>query len=109
MKSLKMTPAEAKAQMGSPTAMTDLPAYPWGTRLELNSATLKKIGLSEMPAIGATMRMTAVVEVCGCSEHKEQDGDTNRSLTLQITDLELAGERPEAGAAKALYPEKKES
>jgi hypothetical protein len=90
MISMKLTPAEAKADtmLGEP-AESDLPKYPYGLSICLDDETLAKLGITELPKVGTVMQLTALVEVCSVSQYENQDGADN-SLSLQITDMELA-------------------
>lgn len=106
MKNLKMSAEEAKEYSGGIAPSTgNLPLYPYGTRIELNSAMLEKLGITDLPKLGTKMRIEAMVEVCSGNQYQEQDGDANRSVGLQITDMELSAEK-KSNPAKALYGEK---
>lgn len=115
---MAVTPEEAKEEASesmlggsAPTAeqIGDMPKYPYGLKICLCEADLVKLGITDLPAIGATMQLQAIVEVCGMRAYKEQDGDNERSLDLQITDMALSmptktQEPRAAGAmAKSLY------
>lgn len=86
------TPAEAKERNeGHPIAATgNLPKYPYGTSLCLDTATLKKMGMTTPPPVGTKWLLQAMVEVTGARQEKEQDGDTRISTDLQITAMEMA-------------------
>jgi len=103
MVSLKMTPKEAKTDMGignPPSGKMDLPKYPYDTKVRLGTETLAKLGIS--PAdfkVGEVMEITARVEVAETSMSERQSGERN-SLELQITDIALdAGKIKKAKAA----------
>lgn len=91
MISMQMTPAEAKAEtyLGTDSSDSDLPKYPYGLSLCLDDETLKKLGITELPPVGTVMQLTALVEVCSISNYENQEG-SDKSLNLQITDMELA-------------------
>lgn len=76
------------------------PKYPWGLTVSLDDATLRKLGMSDLPNVGAQMRLMAVVEVCSTSQHANQDG-TDKCVSLQITQMGLEGEAPQP--AQVLY------
>ena len=94
MVNLALTAQEAKDTYGSPSpAVEDAPKYPYGLCIYLNEATLEKLGLSEMPAVGSVIDIVSKAKVTAISEREQQDGDTERTLDLQITDLDMGGER----------------
>ncbi len=98
---LKLSPAEAK-EITTPDP-SDGPKYPYGLRISLDDDTLKKLGLTELPAIDTKLVLTARAEVCSTSDYDSQSG-SHRSLDLQITELALEPE-PAAGAATdRLFP-----
>ena len=70
--------------------------YPWGLRITLNDEALKKLGMDKLPGIDEKMVLHAIVEVTSVSENASQgkDGERheNRSVELQITDMELQTE-----------------
>lgn len=91
MISMKLTAAEAKADtyLGTDSADSDLPKYPYGLSLCLDDEVLAKLGITELPPVGTVMQLTALVEICSVSQYENQEGKDN-SLNLQITDMELA-------------------
>lgn len=84
---------------------SDLPKYPYGLSISLNDGVLEKLGLTALPDVGASMTLTARVEVCSNSQYQDRSGKTDRSVSLQITAMELsgAGESAEASPADVLY------
>lgn len=109
--SLELTKAERKKEAEPLSApMAERPLYPYGTSLYLNDETLAKLGIDEMPAVGTTFMIEAVVKVTGTSE-REYEGGSHRTLDLQITEMSLEEGEEEAaeekqtfgGAAKTLY------
>lgn len=60
--------------------------YPWGTRLNLGEAELKKLGITELPEVGEVIDLCAIAEVCCASQMSTTDG-IRRHLELQITHL----------------------
>jgi hypothetical protein len=89
MISMKLSAAEAKAEtmLGGPD--DDAPQYPYGLTVSLCDETLAKLGITDLPPVGTVMQLTALVEVCSVSQYENQDG-TEKSMSLQITDMELA-------------------
>ena len=107
--SMKKSPEELRE--GKDTACcapeSDQPAYPYGLRIDLNDETLAKLGITELPAVGTTMKLMAVVEVTSASQYESEQGK-DRTICLQITDMAMdAGTPPAARAdsdiASALY------
>lgn len=103
LKSMALTAQEAaKTMLGcSPSDPADAPKYPWGLSIDLNDATLGKLGITELPAVGAKMRLMAEVEVTRVSAHQDQGG-TEKSVGLQITSMAI--EPPAKDTAAVLYP-----
>ncbi|KAG2171874.1 hypothetical protein INT44_002519 [Umbelopsis vinacea] len=91
--------------LGYPDSAEDQPAYPYGLSICLDDETLAKLGITELPKVGTVMQLTALVEVCSVSQYENQDGADN-SLSLQITDMELAaGNGAEKPIANRIYGE----
>lgn len=90
MISMQLSASEAKAEtyLGEPDT-DDLPKYPYGLSLCLDDETLKKLGITDLPPVGTVMQLTALVEVCSISNYENQSG-SDKSLNLQVTDMELA-------------------
>lgn len=60
--------------------------YPYGTRLDLDEATLKKLGIVELPAVGSKLMFEAKAVVIGS---RQSVSEGSRSLELQITAIDL--------------------
>ncbi|MBN9642931.1 MAG: hypothetical protein J0I68_30680 [Achromobacter sp.] len=99
---MKLSPEEAKEGecCVSSESPDGSPKYPWGLSISLDDVTLRKLGMTELPEVGRQMRLMAAVEVCGTSQHANQDG-TDRCVSLQITQMGLEGEGPQP--AQVLY------
>lgn len=100
MISTKMSPKEAKAYTEGPS-VSDAPAYSYGTCLHLDDELLKRLGIDEPPAVGTVLTLQAKVTVTSTGVNQQQDGDKEARCELQITDMELKGEGPDA--ASVLY------
>lgn len=78
---------------------TDMPVmpsaneYPYGLCLCLNNDIVKKLGLKEIPAVGAKMKIEAMVEVVRTSESDSKEMGEHKTLDLQITDLGLSANK----------------
>lgn len=104
MVSMKMSATEAEKYAGGPAMSAgDAPMYPYGLCLSLNNESLKKLGITNPPAVGTKFQLSAIVEVTGFRQNKEHDGDTNSNAEMQITDMEIAPHKGEIDAA-SLYP-----
>lgn len=100
MKNMKMDEEEAKEY--SPSSMaSDAPEYPYGLQISLDDSSLEKLGLDKLPEVGAEIEIRAVAEVCSVSENKTYEGEVERRVCLQITDMEVG--RGSTDAAKELY------
>jgi len=86
LKSMKLAKREAQPEPTSIAGKDDGPRYPWGLQLELNDEALEKLGMSSLPKVGKTCTVQAKAIVTGVRENQNQSG-TNRSVSLQITDL----------------------
>lgn len=80
----------------------DQPEYPWGLCITLNTEVLQKLGLTDLPAVGSSITLSAIAQVQSTSQYNEQDGDKNTEVRLQITDMEI--NKPTADPAKTMFP-----
>lgn len=103
MISMKLSAAEAKSETMLGDTDDDLPKYPYGLTINLCDDELAKLGITELPPVGTVMQLTALVEVCSISQYENQDG-ADKSMNLQITDMELAaGNGAEKAIANRIY------
>lgn len=93
--------AKEESYLSSPSD-DNLPRYPWGLSLCLDDDTLKKLGVGMM-AVGTQMTLTAQVIVTGTRSSQNQGGDSEQSMDLQITAMEINSAAPAKSAADALY------
>jgi len=76
--------------------------YPYGLKICIDYESMEKLGIKELPAVGATMKIQAVVEVCGISMHETKDHEC-KSIDLQIVEMGVEGKKVDV--AKKLYGE----
>lgn len=100
MISTKMSKEEAKEYTSGPSE-ANAPLYSYGTSLCLDDELLKRLGIDEPPAVGTVLTLVAKVTVTGTSVNQQQDGDKEARCDMQITDMELKGDGP--NAASVLY------
>lgn len=94
--------AEEAKEYSQPTE-AEAPKYPWGLCITLNGDSLDKLGVKALPAAGSKVTIVAKAEVTRTSENQTQDGESEMSLDLQITDMQLGG----LGDAASFYPNSK--
>ena len=98
---MKLKP-EAKTLLGE-AVESDAPEYPYGLRICLNNESLTKLGITELPAIDAEFKVTALACVVSVSQHESLGSDKpDRSVDLQIEMMELAPAKEEAGEGKSI-------
>lgn len=101
LKSMKIDPKARQEKYESSAAM-DAPVYPYGLQLHLDNEALENLGI-ELPKVGKSLMLYARVDVTSVSENESKSG-SNRSASLQITDMCLEADSGEGGsAADKLY------
>jgi hypothetical protein len=65
---------------------SDRPEYPWGLCVRLDDELLKKLGITDLPAVGAELMLEAKVKVVSTASN-EYEGGARRNVELQITDM----------------------
>lgn len=106
MINMKLTGEEKETQ--KETVLGKTPEYPYGLSISLDEYCLEKLGIKEMPEVGKAMTLQAKVEVTSISEHQNQNEKSNRSLSLQITDMSLEGTEEKKDTEETLYGKNKE-
>ena len=86
---------KTEAKLGYPGERS---RYPWGLQIRLEDEELKKLGVGELPAVGADIQMAIQVEVTGVNESRMADGKEERCVTLQITRMGIPPAPQEAAA-----------
>lgn len=115
LKNMKLSKQDAKEQYGG-SVMASAPEYPYGLSINLDDEALKKLGIKDLPKMGAKIQITAIAEVSSVNENKSIDGKSRQSVSLQITDMDLdeavetdgdPGEKLYGKKADKTEPEKK--
>jgi len=102
---MEMSKAEAKEE--TQPSVLDAPKYPWGLCITLNDESLKKLGIETLPSVDTEVVIVAKAVVSRTSEYQTQGDKTDRSLDLQITDMQLdAGSDLLGRASETLYDKK---
>ncbi len=104
---MKSMMSKEKETKGTEAAMPEMeqPKYPYGLQITLNDESIETLGMTVMPAVGATMTLTAKVKVTGVHINevlKDEDSTPERRIELQITDMELGEGKKDI--AKMMYP-----
>lgn len=102
MVNMKMSAEEAKEYAGA-VSPSQAPEYPYGLCIDLDDDALSKLGLAQLPEVGAEMTMMAKVIVTRVSSNKTQAGETESCVGLQITDMELNQPAGRRDIAMSLY------
>jgi hypothetical protein len=84
---MEMSQEEAK-EYTAPTP-ADAPKYPWGLCITLNDDSLDKLGVKTLPGVETEVTIVAKATVSRISENQTQGGESERSMDLQITDMQL--------------------
>lgn len=100
MINMKMSPKEAKEW--SEPSPAEAPEYPYGLSIDLSDESLAKLGITELPKVGAQLEIRAKVTVTSTSSYETQGGEPDKRVCLQITDMELGAAQAES--AQRLYP-----
>lgn len=100
MISTQMSAEEAKEYSGTPEP-GDMPKYSYGTMLCLDDELIERLGIKAPPTVGTEFTLTARCVVVGTSQRQQQSGDSESSLDLQITEMDLKA--PTKGDADVFY------
>lgn len=109
--SLKLTEAEKQADKTAMCGPCDsaAPDYPWGLRVRLTEKEIDKLGIKDLPQVGAEMVVNGIGKVV--EVYASDTGDARRrGFEFILTDLALSpkdeGEKP--SAARVMFPGMKE-
>lgn len=103
---MTLSKEEAKEESGLMSADYDMPRYPYGLCLCLDDDSLKKLGITSLPAIGTEMMITAKVKVTSVRSREtqtENQSDSESSVDMQITAMEIGANQEARSAATVLY------
>ena len=102
---MTLTKDEAKEEAG---LEQDLPRYPYGLCICLDDETMKKLGMTDLPPIGAEMMLTARVRVKSVQAYECQTDDgaeKEQHADLQITAMEVVPAQAARSMAERMYGE----
>ena len=102
MKSMKLSKKESKEAIGEAVPPEE-PSFPYGLNFHLEDEVLKKLGMSELPDVGAEMLITARAKVESVRQSESQEGGEDRSVSLQITNMGVFKESKLTDLEKKLY------
>jgi hypothetical protein len=92
--------------LGGPEAVShDRPEYPYGLSIHLDESSIKALGLSSLPKVGDALKLEAKVTVKSVSVSEREGKSPERSVTLQITDMDLDGASEGKSQANIIYME----
>ncbi len=77
--------------------------FPWGLSLNLEEEVLERLGMKTLPVVGQVVNVIAVAKVVSISERDTEGAGVSRSVSLQITDMEVPTKTSEAEKATALF------
>jgi hypothetical protein len=100
---INMKHSKDEAKQYTEASPMDEPQYPYGLCLSLHDDELKKLGITSLPAVGAEMTINAKVFVKSTSAYNTQKGESEMSMDLQITDMEISAAQEKSSAASMLY------
>lgn len=100
MINMKSKPGEKSAEVAGEYKE---PEYPYGLCIRLGKEELKKLGITQPPAVGSKMTVTAAVFVKSTSAYEYEGQDKEMSVELQITDMEIGESKDKADTATLLY------
>jgi hypothetical protein len=96
---MKMSKEEAKEQY-SPSS-DEGPRYPYGLCVHLDDDALSKLAIGDGVNVGDEVTITAKATVSSKSGYQTMLGDSENSMELQITDMEVAADSSKT--TKTLY------
>jgi len=96
---MALSKKEAKSSMGMMASPGDTPRFPWGLSITLDTKSLEKLKMADLPNVGSYVTVTAYCCVKSVRESAQVDGDKDRSVELQIEEMNLAPSAAKRGKA----------
>ena len=84
--SMKMSKKQSKGEFA--IAETEGPRFPHGLSIHLNGDSMKKLGFTELPAVGTEMIVVGVGKIASASENRRQNG-IDRDMSIQLERIEV--------------------
>ena len=102
MVNMKMSREERKESM---EVAMDQPEYPYGLCIDLDDDALTKLGITDLPKVGATIMFKAQAKVKSVSASEYEGSEAESRMSLQITDMEIGESMTDRtnSAASMLY------
>lgn len=72
--------------------------YGYGTCIKLEEEQVKSLGITELPAVGSSMMMTAKVIITKTEVENDMEGES-KELSMHIVEMELKPEQTRDAAA----------
>ena len=97
--SMKMSKKDAKEEFE--VKAEDRPRFPHGLTLHLDDDSLKKLGITELPAVGDEMIVVGIGKIESSHENRRQSG-VDRSVSIQLEQLEVGSVDDDENPATAV-------
>lgn len=98
---MKLTPKEVKEEKAEYSGSPQVPPYPWGLCLRLEKEELDKLKLPSLPQVGEEFHISAVGIVTSVSSALRDQKDEEKTVSIQITMLDMSDEGPDDGDSVA--------
>ena len=101
MTSMALSAKDVK-ETSSPMAVgnpKNAPRFDWGLQFQLNTKSLKKLAMKNLPPVGSYVEVVAFCCVKSVRESEQVDGDKGRSVELQIESLKVEPAKAKMGKA----------
>lgn len=86
MVDMKMSKADMEKEAPTAAGPGEREPYPYGLCLNLDKASLAKLGFSELPEVGEEFYIMAVGKVTNVNQSASENGD-HSSMSIQITEM----------------------
>lgn len=88
---INMQQSAEEAKEYTQPSVEDAPKYPWGLCITLNDDSLEKLGVKTLPGVDTEVTIVAKAVVTSVRENQTQGGESEASMDLQITDMQVSG------------------